>query len=226
VPLHASSRRGLLRRSRCRPAPRCSRGHCRESDRGGRHQQSRAGWRPQWAVLTASRSRTDGCRDPDSESPSTSARTRAGTDDGSLRPLRSDSYRPTFGTVGRSHCGRRSRHHVYRDQHHSAGSMGRRDPRLGGQHVQLKARLRPMRGLKRFRSAAAIAAGHAFVQNLRRGHYELAIDATPHLRVRWPSSSSQLRSEPGPLSGRPCPARLNATAPFRLRAGTPAAAGT
>jgi len=31
-----------------------------------------------------------------------------------------------------------------------------------------------MRGLKRFRSAARIAAGHAFVQNLRRGHYELA----------------------------------------------------
>jgi hypothetical protein len=31
-----------------------------------------------------------------------------------------------------------------------------------------------MRGLKQFLSAARIAAGHAFVQNLRRGHYELA----------------------------------------------------
>jgi transposase, IS6 family len=31
-----------------------------------------------------------------------------------------------------------------------------------------------MRGPKRFRSAARIAAGHALVQNLRRGHYELA----------------------------------------------------
>ena len=40
-----------------------------------------------------------------------------------------------------------------------------------------------MRGLKRFRSAAQIAAGHAFVQNLRRGHYELATDAAPPLRV-------------------------------------------
>jgi hypothetical protein len=39
---------------------------------------------------------------------------------------------------------------------------------------RLKARLRPMRGLKQFHSAARIAAGHAFVQNLRRGHYELA----------------------------------------------------
>jgi IS6 family transposase len=38
-------------------------------------------------------------------------------------------------------------------------------------HGRLKARLRPMRGLKRLASARIIAAGHAFVQNLRRGHY-------------------------------------------------------
>ena len=37
-------------------------------------------------------------------------------------------------------------------------------------HGRLKARLRPMRGLKRSRSAWTVAAGHAFVQNLRRGH--------------------------------------------------------
>ena len=37
-------------------------------------------------------------------------------------------------------------------------------------HGLLKARLRPMRGLKRIRSVSTIAAGHAFVQNLRRGH--------------------------------------------------------
>jgi transposase-like protein len=48
-------------------------------------------------------------------------------------------------------------------------------------HARLKARLRPMRGLKQFRSAARIAAGHALVQNLRRGHYELATDAPPLL---------------------------------------------
>jgi len=35
-------------------------------------------------------------------------------------------------------------------------------------HGRLKARLRPMRGLKRLRCAAVIAAGHALVQNLRR----------------------------------------------------------
>ena len=50
-------------------------------------------------------------------------------------------------------------------------------------HARLKARLRPMRGLKQFRSAARIAAGHAFVQNLRRGHYELATEVPPPLRL-------------------------------------------
>jgi transposase-like protein len=50
-------------------------------------------------------------------------------------------------------------------------------------HGRLKARLRPMRGLKRFRSAAVIAAGHAFIQNLRRGHYELGTAIPTPLRV-------------------------------------------
>jgi transposase-like protein len=48
--------------------------------------------------------------------------------------------------------------------------------RIEADHGRLKARLRPMRGLKRLRSARLISAGHAFVQNLRRGHYELAVD--------------------------------------------------
>jgi transposase, IS6 family len=50
-------------------------------------------------------------------------------------------------------------------------------------HARLKARLRPMRGLKRFRSAARIAAGPAFVQNLRRGHHELAGEVPAQLRL-------------------------------------------
>jgi transposase-like protein len=41
-------------------------------------------------------------------------------------------------------------------------------------HGRLKSRLRPMRGLNKLRSAQVISAGHASVQNLRRGHYELA----------------------------------------------------
>ena len=51
-------------------------------------------------------------------------------------------------------------------------------------HGRLKARLRPMRGLKRHRSARILATGHAFVQNLRRGHYELATDIPARHRTR------------------------------------------
>jgi IS6 family transposase len=40
-----------------------------------------------------------------------------------------------------------------------------------------------MRGLKRLRSAAVVAAGHAFLQNLLRGHYELAVDVNPKRRL-------------------------------------------
>ena len=49
--------------------------------------------------------------------------------------------------------------------------------RIEADHGRLKARLRPMRGLKSDRRAAVIVAGHAFVQNLRRGHYELGVEA-------------------------------------------------
>jgi len=48
---------------------------------------------------------------------------------------------------------------------------------------RLKARLRPMRGLKRDRTARVIVAGRAFVQNLRRGFYDLATDVRPPLRL-------------------------------------------
>ncbi|MCW2632607.1 MAG: Integrase catalytic region, partial [Pseudonocardia sp.] len=50
-------------------------------------------------------------------------------------------------------------------------------------HSRLKHRLRPMRGLQTDRTAQVIIAGHAFMQNLRRGHYELAVDAPPIRRV-------------------------------------------
>ena len=48
--------------------------------------------------------------------------------------------------------------------------------RLEADHGRLKARLRPMRGLKQDRSARIVIAGHGFVHNLRRGHYELAVE--------------------------------------------------
>ena len=38
-----------------------------------------------------------------------------------------------------------------------------------------------MRGLKRLHSRRMISAGH--VQNLRRGHYELGVDADPQHRL-------------------------------------------
>jgi transposase-like protein len=50
-------------------------------------------------------------------------------------------------------------------------------------HGRLKARLRPMRGLKQDRSTRVVIAGHAFIQNVRRGHYELAVEAPANRRV-------------------------------------------
>jgi hypothetical protein len=50
-------------------------------------------------------------------------------------------------------------------------------------HGRLKSRLRPMRGLKRLRSARVISTGHVFIQNLHRGHYELATDIDPRHRI-------------------------------------------
>jgi transposase-like protein len=55
--------------------------------------------------------------------------------------------------------------------------------RIEADHSQLKHRLRPMRGLRTDRSAQTVIAGHAFMQNLRRGHYELGLDAPPAKRV-------------------------------------------
>ena len=55
--------------------------------------------------------------------------------------------------------------------------------RVEADHGRLKARLRPMRGLKLDRSLRIVATGHAFVQNLRRGHYELATESAVLDRV-------------------------------------------
>ena len=50
-------------------------------------------------------------------------------------------------------------------------------------HGRLKARLRPMRGLKREHSARVVMPSHALMRNIRRGHYELGIDARAHRRI-------------------------------------------
>jgi transposase-like protein len=55
--------------------------------------------------------------------------------------------------------------------------------RIEADHRRLKSRLHPMRGLKQDHSARVVIAGHAFVQNIRRGHYELAVEQPVHRRV-------------------------------------------
>jgi len=55
--------------------------------------------------------------------------------------------------------------------------------RIECDHGRLKARLRPMRGLKHARTARVVIAGHALVQNLRRGHYELAVEEPTNRRL-------------------------------------------
>lgn len=91
------------------------------------------------------------------------------------------------------------------------------EPRAGAQyannrvecdHGRLKARLPPMRGLKRDHTARVIMRGHALMQNIRRGHYELGVDARPHWRVEhafielarriWPRRGSAIRPRAAP----------------------------
>ena len=55
--------------------------------------------------------------------------------------------------------------------------------KIEADHGRLKARLRSMRGLKTATGMRRIAVGHAFVQNVRRGHYELGVDAPEEGRL-------------------------------------------
>jgi transposase-like protein len=89
--------------------------------------------------------------------------------------------------------------------------------RVEGDHGRLKVRLRPMRGLKQDRSARVIIMGHACIQNVRRGHYELAVDAPVQQRVAVALTSWPRRSDPNPRSPlQHTLARRNATAPSRV----------
>ncbi|MCK9905586.1 IS6 family transposase, partial [Frankia sp. Cpl3] len=38
-------------------------------------------------------------------------------------------------------------------------------------------------GLKRLRSVQTISTGHALVQNIRRGHYDIGVDTDPRPRL-------------------------------------------
>ncbi|MCP3934816.1 MAG: IS6 family transposase [Actinomycetia bacterium] len=63
--------------------------------------------------------------------------------------------------------------------------------RVEWDHGRLKARLRSMRGLRTDRTASVVISGHAFVQNLRRGHYELGVEAD-HERLRLADAFDEL----------------------------------
>ena len=76
---------------------------------------------------------------------------------------------------------------------HTAGQYANNP--IEADHGRLKARLRPMRGLKRHRSARTLAAGHAFVQNLRRGHYDIATGVPITTGYRRPSTTQQSPSD-------------------------------
>lgn len=54
---------------------------------------------------------------------------------------------------------------------------------IEAEHGRLKHRLRPMRGLRTDHTAQVVIAGHAFIQNLRRGQYELGVGLPPSMRV-------------------------------------------
>ncbi len=58
-------------------------------------------------------------------------------------------------------------------------------------HGRLKARLRPMRGLRTDHTACTVIRGHAFMQNLRRGHYEVDVEAR-HQRLRVAAAFDEL----------------------------------
>ena len=63
--------------------------------------------------------------------------------------------------------------------------------RIENDHGRLKARLRSMRGLRTDRSASIVIRGHAFIQNLRRGNYELGVEVR-HEQLRLAAAFDEL----------------------------------
>jgi transposase-like protein len=59
-------------------------------------------------------------------------------------------------------------------------------------HGRLKARRGPLRGLSSVQTASVVIRGHAFVRNLRRGHYELGVETAPMLRLATAFDELQL----------------------------------
>jgi hypothetical protein len=112
---------------------------------------------------------------------------RAGHRRAGLRPSRRPR-RPAVPSAGAGHVEDQARRGGHRRRAGLPGVLEELTRRRGttssampntpieSDHARLKHRLRPMRGLRVDRTAQVTIAGHAFVQNLRRGHYELAVD--------------------------------------------------
>jgi IS6 family transposase len=75
------------------------------------------------------------------------------------------------------------------DAFHDTGRYA--NNQIENDHGRLKARLRPMRGLRTDWTASSVIHGHAFVQNLHRKHYELGVEAR-HERLRLAAAFDEL----------------------------------
>jgi hypothetical protein len=84
-------------------------------------------------------------------------------------------------------------------------------------HGRLKSRLRPMRGLKRLRSARVISAGHAFVQTSAAATTNSAWNSTHSSGSRRPSPNSPSPSDRGttPISRTRSPSTQQSRTPSR-----------
>jgi len=89
--------------------------------------------------------------------------------------------------------------------------------RIENDHGRLKARLRPMRGLRTDRTASIVIRGHAFVQNVRRGHYELGVEAENkclRLAAAFDELAAAIWPNPDTNPASRASRSINATVPF------------
>ena len=84
-----------------------------------------------------------------------------------------------------------------------------------------------MRGTQTYRLARILASGHAFVQNFRRRHYEIATDVPPQHRLRTAFHELTLtmqRADRPPFKGARDPAMQQSPSGFWAAADTARAA--
>jgi IS6 family transposase len=78
---------------------------------------------------------------------------------------------------------------LFPDAFHDTGRYA--NNRVENDHGRLKARLKPLRGLRTDQTASNVIRGHAFVQNLRRGNDELGVEASGE-RLRLAAAFDEL----------------------------------